>query len=286
MADTFRDGFARLVRSLHDHNVGWTWTEVIATRAVEQWDGMLGSTDDGRIHKLDEAAAWSRERFIDHSVLRRGEYWELFLAAFGLKCIPTPPELYKDRLTACFRKTDRAAWQDDSFGNANRQLAERLLRVDTRTTYDYSTTYPMPGSFPSQGVSADSSDNGDLSSELPFHGCDFLDGSDAWSSVGSVLRESGPEMWGAYSGILIESPEAEAYRKLRWGTEGYIDPSRADPLGHGLACDCWGCAGERKQAFERAEKAKIALIPLYHGGGGGGRGRGSFQGPQPRDSDG
>jgi hypothetical protein len=64
--------------------------------------------------------------------------------------------------------------------------------------------------------------------------------------------------WTAMHDVLMDSPEADTYRKLRFGVKGFSEPSRHD-FGHGVACACWSCVESRAIVHANIMKAKFSI---------------------------
>jgi hypothetical protein len=295
----------RIVETLYKRQVGWVRSTLIIENALEHWSCVLRESGANFAHftgeerlSNDRTPAKNMMEFPSNSS-SFGSLWVWFTSRMYLRMSYTADRdnVWGWTLKVVFSEPDYL-WSeyDDDNKNVRQALASRILEANSQyATCCDAPLRLMPGSFPEDVLPAIQSSAetdvvfGPLSLESKGEPREIgsMDGPDR-TKVNSLARglfdmseiagESSAQSWVAIHEILETSPQAEAYRRLRFGLK---HPSRYD-FGHGITCDCWECTASRdvvhrelSDLYDRYVSSGGSWGGGYGGGGGGGR--------QPRD---
>lgn len=301
----------RILDTLHARKVDWDRTRVIVENCLGHWNQLLADSGIAGLHsclsreielyQYAKPAADAKELLESSAKLfPRDLQWKLFKARTDLhfKTSSLGFDLWHHELDA--------AWSDEAYDclrirndhaleaktklalrlNSSRYLGVQAKQNDTPDLpgrfprYEHVNETPLYDEEPNAEVSSPRLSDIDTPPEtiapMNVHPLDFQSKK---FEMGDIMAGATSDAWSAMHQILANSPIADAYRKLRFGVDHFVEPSRYD-FGHGVECNCRQCIEERVVAQADRQAAYDVLYTRTSGGKGGG---GGWRDPMPRD---
>jgi hypothetical protein len=311
LATPFSASLRRIVNTLYEGKVTWKRTGVILKNCLKHWNLMLLDANvDMQEYVAEEILAWENSRppasipdqqTSESTGASHDAHWLIFRGRVGFNAIHDSDS--KLKLAAYLKVVDAYHHLEDGEpwaikGKNRLHSHSKATEMSTQHPTEGIHTLHIPGAFPVGRLSEeDGQDNQVIPSQTAKH-LSNDDRSDELSNVFDAMEKVSPNAYTAMHDILMDSPEAQTYRKLRLGVKGLSDPSRYD-FGHGVTCGCPSCLESRASMRADIRKAYASIYssddgrrggepPRSHrvsgGGGGGGSKRPRFNvQPQPRD---
>lgn len=297
----------RILNTLHKERLGWEGTAVIVKNCLSHWNLMLIDANvNMQEYIAGEISAWKNSRpsvgLLDNQTSENTEtshdaHWIVFRGIVELTR-DSGPEL---KLAAHLNIAD--TYDHLEAGERQAMTAKTPLASCLHAT-GLATQHPtedirglralhVPGAFPDSRLSGEEDVHEKHRVTQP-QTTELLEHSTHGTGplgVSGALGRASPNAWTAMHDVLMDSPEAETYRKLRFGVKGFSEPSRND-FGHGVVCECMSCVESRALVRANIEKAYTSMYSgdedcQERGGHGSSGGGGSRDGieiycPQPR----
>lgn len=250
----------RIVSTLHVDRKSWEQTLVIARNCIRQWASMLTEAGlDACECATQEVCVWAKFRFRHRSTLQFSTPHYTHWKHFQERIVLDVDDCGSLRATSGLSNAYWDSWDDRCATNASQIPATDSNGASMAR--DIQEDRHIPGSFPICEPSVTGSPvRSNNSYENRTDAYTSLD--ETPESIGKssndgthqpACAEEEQSSWSDVQIMLASTPEAQAYRNLRFGMEGFWTPSRYDD-GHGTACSCMDCTEQRKRIRVNIER--------------------------------